>query len=46
MNPSDDAPYIEYQRRNVARRLLTMIANLFWGKSKGKECCEAIMINT
>ena len=44
MNPSDDAPYIECQRRNVGKRLLTITANLFWGRSKGKEGCEAIIV--
>jgi hypothetical protein len=29
----------------VAKGLLTITANLFWGRSKGKEGCEAIMTN-
>ena len=29
----------------MAKRLLTITANLFWGRSKGKDGCEAIMTN-
>jgi hypothetical protein len=45
MNPSDDAPYIECQRRNIVKGLLAMTANLFWGRCKGKEGFKAIMTN-
>ena len=46
MNPRDDAPYAKCQRRHVVKGLLTMTANLFWGRSKGKEGCDVIITNT
>lgn len=30
----------------MTKGLLTMTANLFWNRSKGKEGCEATMTNT